>query len=170
MANLSNQELNAIFNQLWPKILSNVKKILRNSEDAKDVTQEVLLKIFENRLYQDKSKIKGGYLYKLVKNSAIDFIRKKKRLPIEPFNDRVRENLGVPIKFEVSKTIEDLVDSLLIKGFITKSQYEVLKLSMAGYEPEEIAMKLGTSEGAVRRSSQRARKKIKEQQNTRSSE
>lgn len=54
-------------------------KLLNNQEDAKDVTQEALIKV-----YKSIGKFRGDsnfstWIYRIVYNSAIDFIRKQKK-------------------------------------------------------------------------------------------
>lgn len=54
-------------------------KMVYNPEDAEDITLETFSKAFKNLDRYDPSYSFSTWLYKIASNSAIDFIRKKKR-------------------------------------------------------------------------------------------
>jgi RNA polymerase sigma-70 factor (ECF subfamily) len=52
-------------------------KILKNKEDAEDISQEALIKVYENiKSFNMNSSFKT-WMYKIVFNTCIDFKRKK---------------------------------------------------------------------------------------------
>ena len=52
-------------------------QLVGNREDAMDVTQEAFLKIHRNWRRRDPSRPFGPWFYQIVRNAAIDFLRKK---------------------------------------------------------------------------------------------
>lgn len=75
----------------YTRLLHVAINYLVNKEDAKDVVQEVFVKIWNK-----KSKIiihtnLNAYLYRTLKNACIDFLRKNKNSIIEPLKLELRE-------------------------------------------------------------------------------
>ncbi len=62
-------------------------KMLNNAEDAKDATQESLVKVYKNiSSYKEQSKF-STWLYRIVVNTCKDYIRKKKDVLLSEDND-----------------------------------------------------------------------------------
>ena len=80
------------YNNDWIKVAYSY---LRNKEDAEDLIQEVYIKIhtkLNNGKINDityKNTINKYFVYKVIRNAAIDFLRKKKSyVDIENINNR----------------------------------------------------------------------------------
>ena len=60
-------------------IYNTALKICSNPEDAYDITQETLLKIYKNiRYFEGKSKF-STWVYRIVTNTALDYIKKNRK-------------------------------------------------------------------------------------------
>ncbi|PIZ99446.1 MAG: hypothetical protein COX77_01520 [Candidatus Komeilibacteria bacterium CG_4_10_14_0_2_um_filter_37_10] len=65
---------------------------LHNVSDAEDVAQEVFVKVWLNLKKFDQSKNFKTWLYKISKNTIIDYLRKKKDLPFSAFTTAEGDN------------------------------------------------------------------------------
>ncbi len=54
-------------------------RFLRNASDVEDVTQEVLLRAFTKKDTFKEGSLVTSWLFKIAKNAALDFLRKRKR-------------------------------------------------------------------------------------------
>jgi len=58
-------------------VYSFVFRYARNQQDAEDITQEIFVKVWRNLRKFDQSKTFRPWLYKIAKNTCLDFLKKK---------------------------------------------------------------------------------------------
>ncbi|HBM46217.1 MAG: RNA polymerase, sigma-24 subunit, ECF subfamily [Parcubacteria group bacterium GW2011_GWF2_38_76] len=93
-------------------IYSFAYRLVGNSQDAEDISQEVFLKVWKNlKKYNDTKSFKT-WIFTITKNTAYDFLRKKKEIVFSDFeNDDGENNLeDSPVSLEI------LPELALIKG------------------------------------------------------
>lgn len=61
---------------------------VRNRADAEDITQDVFVKVWRKLGTFDQTKLFRPWLYRIVRNTALDFLKKKSAIPFSNF-DRV---------------------------------------------------------------------------------
>ncbi|UZR98969.1 RNA polymerase sigma factor [Chondrinema litorale] len=71
-----------LYHFFYPKVYTFIKKHLHNPEDSEELTQDLFLKIWESRERINTSHPIDGYIFKIAKNSLIDFYRKKKSVNV----------------------------------------------------------------------------------------
>ncbi len=82
-----------LFEKYAPKIYRFNLSYLKNEEDAKELVQEVFMKVWEKREILDASQNIKSYIFKIAVNTIYDFIRHKN---IEnAFNDFARLNFDI---------------------------------------------------------------------------
>lgn len=162
----------AAFDELYEKVkpilLATVYKVLNNREDAEDVCQEVLLKVWERGNLFDGSKGRPlTWLRTLARNRAIDRLRSKQRRA--GLNDRYREEADTPIN-TTSPALTEVVsvreDAALVRDAViqlTPEQQEVLQLTyFGGLTQAEVANRLGQPLGTVKARIRRGVKTLRE--------
>lgn len=143
-----------IFNQYHKKVYRIAFGVVRQREDALDIVQEVFIKLFHSiRNFKGKSNF-YTYLYRMVMNTAIDHIRRR-RYKIQ--TSSIDEDGG----FQLSEGAEKRPDHILIH----KELEERVKMAMEklpadqrsalifreveGLSYQEIAETMGCSVGTV---------------------
>lgn len=138
-------------------LLSRVK----NSDDAEDLLQEILIKTHKNMgSLKDPKKLKS-WLFQIARNTLIDYYRK-------PYN-------SLSVESQLSERQEERPDeqeamrqelSQCIKPFIKnlpeKYGEVVDAIDIQGASQKELAKELGLSYSAVKSRAQRGRQKLKE--------
>ncbi|MFN3822249.1 MAG: RNA polymerase sigma factor, partial [bacterium] len=77
------QAFEALMNKYRTRVASIAYQVLGNYEDARDVTQEVFIKLYQGIRTFDPQKKFFTWLYRLTVNAAIDYLRVKKRRSAE---------------------------------------------------------------------------------------
>jgi RNA polymerase sigma-70 factor (ECF subfamily) len=66
-----------IFNEYWPKIYGTALRLTRSPEPARDLAQDVFLKLWDNRHKLKDVQRVDAYIYILSRNLIMDFLRKR---------------------------------------------------------------------------------------------
>lgn len=156
----------------YKKMAYNIAlRVLRNKEDAEDISQEALIKVFKNiNSFNMKSSFKV-WLYRIVMNTCFDFKRKKNIItysidkPLENDENEIMHeipdntyNPDIVIQNELeSQMLYDSIDSL-DDDFRTV----IVLRDVQGLSYRDIASVLSCNEGTVKSRLNRARNKLKE--------
>ena len=68
-------------------------RILKNSHNAKDVTQETFIKVYTHRKLIDPEKNIKTWIFTIAKNTTIDFLRKKKSINFSDLENKEEDAL-----------------------------------------------------------------------------
>jgi RNA polymerase sigma-70 factor (ECF subfamily) len=142
------------------KVYALCYRIIGNSEDAKDISQLVFIKLWENMEKYDPAYAFDTWLYRMVTNVAIDFMRNK-----QSRENAVNSNLrlvrtsaeaeqGVVVQ---RKEIENVFND--VSGCLSPKQKTIFVMNqMEDLSSAEIARTLGCRESTVRNHLFNARK------------
>ena len=146
---------------LRQKLLSFASKMMENDDDAEDIVQETLIRLWNIREQLKDIANPAGFAMQTTKNICIDKLRSKKQM-VEandfyfgatentPYSETEKENS----MFIIKRIIENL----------PKLQKSIIEMrDIEGYELEEIAGITGTKIEAVTVNLSRARKKVREE-------
>lgn len=147
------------------KVYALCYRIIGNSEDAKDISQLVFLKLWENLEKYDAQYSFDTWLYRMVTNVAIDFMRNK-----QSRDNAVNSNLrlvrtaadaeqGVLVQRKEVESVFDDVSSVLSP----KQKTVFVMNQMEDLPSAEIARILGCRESTVRNHLFNARKLMQQQ-------
>ena len=144
-----------------------ILKMVRNVDDAEDLTIEAFAKAFKNLHKFKKDFTFSTWLFRIATNNAIDFIRKK-RLKTTSLNTSFKDDNGEAVTIDVEDNNlnpqEEAIKSQkidLVRMFVDKLPAKYQRLVKLRYFDElsydEIAKELGAPLGTVKAQLHRAR-------------
>lgn len=153
------------------RVYSMVYGMVRNREDARDITQEAFVKAYQSL---DSFRVESSFytwLYKIAMNRAIDFLRKRRRRSAGEYDDQTAtKSDGVipdvyhadsPRKVVERKQLYSAIMDALQK--LPEEQRQVVLLrELEGLSYKEIAEVMGLAEGTVMSRLFYARKKLQQ--------
>lgn len=144
-----------------------ILKMVRNVDDAEDLTIEAFAKAFKSLHRFKKDYTFSTWLFRIATNNAIDFIRKKKLETLSlntSFKDDNGESVNIDVEDFNPNPQEEAIKSQkidLVRKFVTKlpAKYQrLVKLRyFEEYSYEEIAQELDAPLGTVKAQLHRAR-------------
>jgi RNA polymerase sigma-70 factor (ECF subfamily) len=142
------------------KIQNQILKIVKDHNDAQDLTQEVFIKIWNGiRNFKGESQL-STWIHRIAFNEAIIFLNKKKRLPLERLEKELLENV-----YTCSESYHD--ENSILEKFeqclaqLPAKQQAVVKTRYYDETSfENISIASGTSVGALKASYHFGIKKI----------
>ncbi|MDX8339997.1 sigma-70 family RNA polymerase sigma factor [Draconibacterium sp. IB214405] len=158
----------ALINKYKNLVYNTAFRLVRNSEDAEDIFQDVFLEIYKScdavRFEEDLTM----WIYKIAYNKSISFLRRKNPAKVSKNDDDIADNQlndnliekNNPAKQLEQKenisTLYQLIDQL------PENQKKILLLhKFEGLSQKEICEQLGMSEHSVESLIYRARKNLK---------
>lgn len=144
------QAFNSLLHARWNKVYTLALTYLRSAEDAQELTQDVFLKVWQNRTQLPSLVNFDGWLFILARNGILSELRKKKARPIisaEP--GEWEEDTILPDHPLIYKE----ASALVAKGIeaLPPARKKVFTLSrMEGKSYEEIAAMLNISRNGVK--------------------
>lgn len=153
------------------QVYNAVLSVVKNEEDAIDVTQDVFIKVFERAAtFKGNSQV-GTWIYRIAMNTALDFIKKKKRRkPFEYFYSLLSDNQPPGGTFtHPGVRLEDREDAAALFTALDrlpgKQQAAFVLFYIEEKSQKEIAEILQLSIGAVESLLFRAKQKLQKQLN-----
>ena len=144
-----------------------ILKMVRNVDDAEDLTIEAFTKAFKNLYKFKKDYTFSTWLFRIATNNAIDFIRKKKLDTMSlntSYQDESGSSMTIDVKDKNLNPQEEAIKSQkieLIQLFVTKLPAKYQRLVRLRYfkelSYEEIARELEAPLGTVKAQLHRAR-------------
>jgi RNA polymerase sigma factor (sigma-70 family) len=158
-------ELNDFKNKLIPispKLLRFANRLLVNQEDARDMLQDVFLKLWLMRDKLETYSSLEALSMTMIKNACIDQLRKRKTF--FQHSDSISENSDGSEDVEQILTAKEDYNSVLeMLNDLPEQQRAVLHLKdIEGYSTEEVMEILGINANAIRVNLSRARSKLRE--------
>ncbi|TSJ46352.1 RNA polymerase sigma factor [Fluviicola chungangensis] len=145
----------ALFDKFAPKMLAVCQRYLRNTQEAEDVLQDGFVKVFQKIVDFKMEGSLEGWIRRIVVNTALDTIRKNKKL----LDDVQVEEVQYKVSFtdhqfdgmdlaQLMKLIDEMPDGYRIVFNM---------FAIEGYSHKEIADTLGVTENTSKSQYSRAR-------------
>ena len=149
-----------------------ILKMVRNVDDAEDLTIEAFTKAFKNLYKFKKDYTFSTWLFRIATNNSIDFIRKKK-LDTMSLNTAYQDESGANVTIDVKdKNLDPQEEAIkaqkidLVQLFVTKLPAKYQRLVRLRYfselSYEEIARELEAPLGTVKAQLHRARELLQD--------
>lgn len=148
--------------QIWTdfkdELLGFIKSRINDIETSEDLLQDVFIKIHKNLNSLNESTNLASWIYRVTRNTIIDYYRKKKVLV---YKDTIEERFPE----ELPKSDKDFTKCLnvFMKQLPDKDQDVLSKVTYGEVSQKEYAEQMNQSYSAVKSRVQRAREKLKEQ-------
>ncbi|MCT4582545.1 MAG: sigma-70 family RNA polymerase sigma factor [Flavobacteriales bacterium] len=152
-----------VYEMFYGRMLPVCKRYAKNSEEAKDILQNGFIKVFEKIDKYDFNGSFGGWVRRLIVNTAIDHYRKHKNEFLIEDESRIEDNEHwyeeePTTKYEgiSTKDIQEAIGSLSPAYKMVFSLY-----IMEGFSHQEIADELGISVGTSKSNLAKAKANVK---------
>ena len=150
------------FDMLYVPLCLFANKYVQNLNTAKDLVQEVFIKIWEDQIAFKKENAIKSYLYTAVKNKSLDHLKSVYHRSSERFSKEELEQMETEAFFvrevivsETATLIENAVNTL------PKKCAQIIKLSLKEYSNKEIAQELSISVNTVKAQKRIAYQKLR---------
>lgn len=166
--NDGNDQAFAVLMERYKKpVYHMILKMVRNVDDAEDLTIEAFAKAFKNLYRFKKDYTFSTWLFRIATNNSIDFIRKKRLETMSldtSYQDESGENVTIDVEDKNLNPQEEAIKSQkkeLVQLFVTKLPAKYQRLVRLRYfkelSYEEIARELDAPLGTVKAQLHRAR-------------
>jgi len=160
------EALKEIFDQYREKVYRIAFGVVRHREDARDIVQEVFIKVFRSiKDFKGKSRF-YTYLYRMALNTAIDHSRKRKKIFTSSIDEEggftpVDDSENRPDRKAVRKELQERLKKALDK-LPSDQRAALIYREMEGLSYREMAETMGCSIGTVMSRLHYGRKKVQE--------
>ncbi len=145
------------------KLLRFATHFLKDEDLARDVIQDVYLKLWQKRDSLDVVENMEAFTMRMTRNRCLDVIRMNKTIPIDAETDRKLKEKTVDVhsKVELSESAEQIKKLI---GELPDLQQKVMQLrDIEQLSYEEIEELTGLKVNAIRVNLSRARKKVRDE-------
>ena len=154
---MEQKEFETEIRRIRKRLLHEALRYLNDSEEAEDVTQETVLKLWSMRMELEQYRSIEGLAIIMVRRIAIN--RKRNVMNRTDWNDVQMQTNDTPESDFISKEEDERVMQLIAR--LPDAQQTVLRMKhIDGLETKEIAQITGCSEDAIRANLSKARRKI----------
>ena len=144
------------------KVFRLAKRLLVSTEEAEDATQEIMLKLWNNKGQMEKYRKVEAFAMTMTKNFCLDKLKSKHAQNLKIVHSNYQDN-NVSLQKQVE--LQDSIDWVAkIVEELPEQQRMIIQLrDIEQYDFKEISEMLDMNETAIRVSLSRARKAIREQ-------
>lgn len=156
---MEQKEFETLIRQIRPKLYTEVLKLLTDSDEAEDVTQEAVLKLWTIREQLEAYRSVEALAVVMVRRLAISRKRVAATIPLADWQQTDTDSIDSPEDLLISQEEETKIIRMI--STLPDAQQTVLRMKhIDGLETSEIARITGSSEEAIRQNLSRARKRI----------
>lgn len=155
-----------LYKLYYPKMFAFAKNYVPANEDAENIVQDVFLILWERKEEIEISFTLTTYLFTLVKNRCLNFLRHK--LIEEEYNSQMKEELGFKLyaleTFNYSYHSEEELQEVIRRALDTlpeRCREVFIKSRIEGLKYKEISDELGISVNTVENQMVTALKKLR---------
>ncbi len=153
-----------IWQQFSARLLSYIKTKVSDTHMAEDILQEVFVKLYLNVDSLKDPNHLSPWLYKITRNTIIDYYRKKKESPLNI--EAIEKDL--PLENNFGNMNNDMIDclNLMLKELPEKYQEAIVLYDLKAMKHKDISEKLNLTVSGSKTRVERARFKLRALLNT----
>ena len=156
---MEQKEFETLIRQIRPKLYAEALRLLTDGDEAEDVTQETVLKLWTIRQQLEAYRSVEALAVVMVRRLALSRKRVATTIPLSDWQQTDTDSSDSPEDLLISQEEETKVIKMI--SILPDAQQTVLWMKhIDGLETSEIARITGSSEEAIRQNLSRARKKI----------
>lgn len=156
---MEQKEFETLIRQIRPKLYAEALRLLTDSDEAEDVTQETVLKLWTIRQQLEIYRSMEALAVVMVRRLALSRKRVATTIPLSNWQQTDTDSIDSPEDLLISREEETKVIKMI--STLPDTQQTVLRMKhIDGLETSEIARITGSSEEAIRQNLSRARKRI----------
>ena len=149
-----------LFDSFSPKFFAVCLRYMKNNDEAEDVLQEALIKVFSKLPEYSKKGSFEGWMRRIIVNTCLDQIRKNQKLKLDVSIDKEEYKLSMNAHVLENMSANELIEE--IKKMPPGYRVVFNMFAIEGYSHQEIAEKLGVKESTSKSQYLRARAYLKE--------
>lgn len=115
------KSLEVLFGRYFKSIYSFTYRYVGGGQDAEDVTQDVFVKVWRHIKRFDQNKSFKTWIFSIAKNTAIDFLKKKKTIPFSEFENEDGENMITETLADPSPLPQELLERAGVAQMLTSA-------------------------------------------------
>ena len=156
---MDQKEFETLIRQIRPKLHTEALKLLTDSDEAEDVTQEAVLKLWTIRDQLEAYRSVEALAVVMVRRLALNRKRVATTIQMADWHQTDTDTSNSPEDLLISQEEETKIIRMI--SSLPDMQQTVLRMKhIEGMETSEIARITGSSEEAIRQNLSRARKRI----------
>ncbi len=151
-----------LFDTFYPSLCIFSSKYTNNLESSKDLVQEVFIKIWNDKLLLNEDDNVKAYLYTMVRNKSLDFIKSKEVRNKTSLDSEILNLITSQSYFEKHVLIEET--SRLVNEAVNTLPYKckrIINLSLKGHGNKQISEELSISLNTVKTQKRIAYQKLR---------
>ena len=152
-----------LFDSFSPKFFALCLRYMKSTDDAEDVLQEGMVKIFTKLPEYSGTGSFEGWMRRIIVNTCLDQIRKNQKLKFDVSIDKEEYKLSMNAHILENMSANELIEE--IKKMPPGYRVVFNMFAIEGYSHQEIAQKLGVKESTSKSQYLRARAYLKERIN-----
>lgn len=145
------------------KLLRFATHFLKDEDEAKDVVQDVFLKLWQKRDELDQIENVEAFAMRMTRNRCLDVLRSSKTIPISAETDRKIKQETVDVHVQVEFTESANLIKKLINGLPDLQRTVMYLRDIEQLSYNEIAETTELQVNAIRVNLSRARKKVRDE-------
>lgn len=136
-----------LFKKYYLSMCMIARRIVEDEDVAKDLVQEIFIRLWEKRETYDFRETADIFLYVSVRNKYFDYLRSRKNLPLQEGLSAAGNEYffrDILIEEETYRIVMEAIDALPAQSG------RIIKLSLEGKQNKEISENLGISVNTVK--------------------
>jgi RNA polymerase sigma-70 factor (ECF subfamily) len=156
-------DLEKLFTAHHDRVFRAAYRVTGNSSDAEDVLQTVFLRLLRHTHDFGSVEDAGNYLYRAGVNAALDLVRSRKAAGAQALDEQVGDSEGWrPDRGHHSPELRERLRDAVSQLHPTAAEMFVLRY-FEGYDNQEVARMMDTSEGTVAVTLHRTRTRLQKE-------
>ena len=137
-----------LFNAYYPCVFQSLKRVLKNEDDAKDLTQRIFMRLWLQQTKYPSIRNVEAYLFRCMHNALVNFLQSKNRKMARITTQQERADVNSPHEHLVANDLRQRTHILIAR--MPKQRQKIFRLSrLSGFSNEEIAKLLGISKKTI---------------------